>query len=183
MKNKIILLILVILNISCTSQTKRPVSPYSFLTEIYETRNFLIRSLSTVPEGAYLKTPPERVTSLDVNWPGEALITSVEQNQPWKSNAHYDFVIDINDTELFKYNENDSYRMTGAILLDHYFAGLEDMGFAKAGEPHTQLFYPVQYISNTWFRKNSGITVVGSIYINVEYKNALVTADVSESYE
>lgn len=183
MKKNVVLLLLIMFSISCASQSMRPLSPYTFLTEIYETRSFLKRSLSIAPEGAYLKTPAERVNALDVNWPGEALITSVEQNKPWNSHAHYDFVVDINDTDLFLYNQNDSYRMTGAILLDYYFAGLEDMDFEKAGEPNTQLFYPVQYISNIWFRKDSSISVVGSIYINVEYKNALVTVDVSENYE
>ena len=182
MKSRGLLLILAVLNISCATQRLRPVSPDSFLKMTYDTRNFLKRSLSLVPEGAYLKTDAEGVRVLDVNWPGDAFITCVEENQPWKSHAHYNFVLDLGETDLFKYSQNDSYTMTAAILLDHYFSGLEGLGFRQAGEPQTRLFYPVQFISNTWFKTNCNITVVGSIYINIEDRKALVAADISEIY-
>jgi hypothetical protein len=95
MKSRGLLLILAVLNISCATQRLRPVSPDSFLKMTYDTRNFLKRSLSLVPEGAYLKTDAEGVRVLDVNWPGDAFITCVEENQPWKSHAHYNFVLDL----------------------------------------------------------------------------------------
>ena len=135
-----------------------------------------------LPEGASLKTPVDGVNALDVNWPGNALITSVEKHQPWKKHSHYDFVLDLNDTDLFSYNQTGSYTMTAAILLDYYFLGLIDLGFKDTGEPRTLLYYPVQFISNTWFKENCNITVTGNIYINVEDKKALVAVDIYEIY-
>ena len=118
MKNKVILIILAVLNISCMSQKVQTLSPDSFLKESYDVRDFLKRSLSSVPEGISLITAADEVKTLDVNWPGYALINCVKSNQPWRSHAHYNFVLDLSETDLFKYNQNDSYMMTAAILLD-----------------------------------------------------------------
>jgi hypothetical protein len=182
MKNIITFLILAVLNTGCTSQISKPLSPDSFLKESYDTRDFLKRSLSSAPKEAYFKTDAGGVKALDVNWPGDAIIKSVEENQPWKNHSHYNFTLDISDTDLFSYNQTNSYSMTAVILLDYYFSGLADLGFINTGEPHTQLFYPIQFISNTWFKQNCNIIVVGSVYINIENKTALVAVDISEIY-
>ena len=153
------------------------------MKETYKTRDFLKKSLSSIPEGANLKTPAEQVSSLEVNWPGDALVKSVENSQTWKKHSDYHFVLDLTDTDLFSYNQTGSYTMTAAILLHYYFGKLEDLGFEKTAEPYTLLYYPIQFISNTWFKKNCNITVTGSIYINIEDKTALVAVDVYEIYQ
>ena len=182
MKNKIVLLIIVLSNISCSKQSTIPFQPDSFLKEVYVVRNFLKKSLSSFPEGASLKTPADGINVLDVNWPGKALVANVEENKPWKSHAHYHFVLDLGNTELFSYSQNDSYTMTASILLDNYFSSLQKINFRPAGEVHTLLFYPVQFASNTWFKENCNITITASVYVNVEFKNALIMVDTSEIY-
>ena len=183
MKYKLIILSMVFLNISCSNESSKRFSADSFLKETYTTREFLKKSLSSIPEGATLKTPADKVSSLDVNWPGDTLISSVEKNQPWKKHSDYHFVLDLNKTDLFSYNQTGSYTMTAAILLDFYFGKLEDLGFVKTDEPYTLLYYPIQFISNTWFKANCNITVTGNIYINIEDKIALVSVDVYEIYQ
>jgi hypothetical protein len=183
MKNKIIFLIIVISSISCSKQTVVPFPPDSFLKEVYVVRSFLKRSLSSLPKGVSLKTPADGVNALDVNWPGKALISDVEENKPWKSHAHYHFVLDLGNTELVSYSQSDSYTMTASILLDYYFSSLEKNNFKPAGEVQTFLLYPVQFASNTWFREDCNITVTASIYVNIEYKNAFIAVDTSEIYQ
>jgi hypothetical protein len=183
MKYKVFLLIFVISNISCSSQNKKQLTPDSFLKESYSARDFLKRSFSSVPEGALLKTPSDALNAMDVNWPGKNLVKSVDINQPWRSRWHYHFVLDLGGMNLASFSQTSSSSTTASILLDYYFSGLADIGYKEAGEPFMILFYPSQFAGKTWFNKECNIIITSSVYINVEYKNALVTADVVEIYE
>ncbi|MBN1972089.1 MAG: hypothetical protein JW787_00505 [Sedimentisphaerales bacterium] len=181
---KIVLIILLLLNISCTSPEPVILFPAdAFLKESYEARSFLKRSFSSLPEGANLKTPADAVNVLDVNWPGDALTASVAENQPWRRHSHYHFILDLSNTELAAYKENVSSAMTASVLLDFYFSRLTRLDFKIAGENHTFLSHPIQFAGNTWFKNNCNIVITGSVYINVEYKDAFITADISEIYE
>ncbi|MBN2589808.1 MAG: hypothetical protein JXA96_08090 [Sedimentisphaerales bacterium] len=183
MKNKIIGLVFVLLNISCATQEIIPVDPGPFLKDSYEARSFLKRSLSSVPKGITLVTPANKADVLDVNWPGDALVATVTENLPWKNHSHYNFILDLSDIDLMSYNQTDSSAMTASVLLDYYFSKLVNRDFKVAGEHHTFIYHPIQFASNTWFKKEYNIIITGSVYINVEYKNAVVTADISEIFE
>ena len=183
MKKIFVPVLFVLLNISCATQESILFTPDSFLKESYEVRSFLKRGLSSVPKGAILKTPVEEADVLDVNWPGDALIAKVEANQPWRNHSHYHFILDLSDTDLMAYIQTDSSAMTASVLLDYYFSRLKNIDFKVAGEPHTFISHPMQYAGNTWFKEQCNIIITGSVYINVEYKNALVIADISEIYE
>lgn len=182
MKYKIVLLFFVLLNISCSHPVSKPLPPDSFLKESYEVRSFLKRALSVAPKGVKLETPADGVNALDVNWPGEALVKSVEENQPWKSQSHYHFMLDLGETDLVTYYETDSNTVTASVLLDYYFSRLDKLGFKPAGEPHIFLSYPIQFANNSWFKEQSNITVASNVYINVEAKKALITVDIFEIY-
>jgi len=84
--------------------------------------------------------------------------------------------------ELVSYTQNASYTTTASILLDYYFSGLVDLGYKTADELHTMIFYPAQFASRTWFNQFCNIIITGSVYINVEYKTAMVAVDISEIY-
>jgi len=182
MKNKVLFVFLVLLNISCAYQKPATVSPEPFLKDGYEAKSFLERSLASVPEGAIMITSPEDIESLNVKWPGDTLIKEAAENQPWTNHSYYHFVLDLKDADLIAYKETDSSRMLASILLDHYFASLEEINFNVASEPHTFISYPLQYASNTWFMKQYNIIITGSVFINIEYKNALIIADVAEVF-
>ena len=183
MINKVLIVILILINISCARQEIIPVDPEPFLKDSYEVRSFLKRSLSSLPKGIALLTPADKADVLDVNWPGNPLIEKVSNNLPWKNHSHYDFILDLSDINLSSYNQTDSTAMTAAVLLDFYFSRLVSIDFKVAGEHHTLLRHPIQYASNTWFKKEYNIVVTGSVYINVEYRNALISADISEMFE
>ena len=183
MKNKIIGLVFVLLNISCATQEIIPVNPEPFLKDSYEARSFLKRSLSSVPKGITIVTPTNKVNVLDVNWPGDALVAKVSESLPWKNHSHYDFMLDLSDIDMMSYNQTESVAMTASVLLDYYFSKLVNIDFKVAGQNHTFLHHPIQYASNTWFKEGYNITITGSVYINVEYKNALIAADISEIFE
>lgn len=183
MKNKIILLVFVLLNISCASHEVIPPNPDGFLKERYEARSFLKRSLVSIPKGATLVTPAKEADVVDVNWPGDALVAEVTGNLPWTNHSHYHFMLDVSDTDLMSYNQTDSSAMTASVLLDFYFSRLASKDFKVAGENQTFIYHPIQFATNTWFKKQYNIIITGSVYVNVEYKKALITADISEIFE
>ena len=183
MKEKIFVIIFVLLNISCARREIVPVDSGPFLKERYETRNFLKRSLSSAPKGITFITPADKAGVLDVNWPGATFISNVSENLPWKKHSHYNFILDISDIDLTSYNQTDSAAMTASVLLDFYFSKLVNIDFEAEGENHTFIKHPIQFASNTWFKMQSNIIVTGNVFVNVEYKNAVVTADISEILE
>ncbi len=183
MKNKLFVLIFILLNISCATKEIIPVNPEPFLKDCYEARSFLKRSLSSVPKGITIVTPANKADVLDINWPGESLVADVSENLPWKKHTHYNFILDLSDIDLMSYNQTDSTAMTASVLLDYYFARLASKEFKVAGLHNTFIYHPIQFASNTWFKEQYNIIITGSVLVNVEYKNALVTADISEIFE
>jgi hypothetical protein len=183
MKLKIFLITFVLLNISCSSQNKKQLTPAGFLKESYSARDYLKRSFVSVPEGASLKTSTDAVNVIDANWPSKILIKSVDKKQPWRSRWHYHFVLGLDGMNFANFSQTGSYSMNASILLDYYFSGLADIGYKEAGDPFMMIFYPTQFAGKTWFNKECNIIITGNVYINVEYKNAMVSADVIEVFQ
>ena len=183
MKKLFFLIMLIVITISCSNHSRRSYSLSPFLKDRNATRDYLNRSFISVPEGAYLTKLSNKKHPFRANWPGDSHIRNVAKRQQWSSHGHHHFTLDLSEALLSSHEQGNSNIMTAARLLNHYFAGLSNLGFRNMGSPHVLSSYPVQYASNAWFKEHrSNISIVGSVYVDIEEKTALVAVDISEVY-
>ena len=183
MKRLFLLIILIAITTSCSNHSGRSYALSSFLKDRNATRGYLERSFMVVPEGASLTKLSEKQDTFGANWPGDSHIRNVVKRQPWSGRSHYHFTLDLSEALLSSHEQGNSNTMTAVQLLNHYFAGLSNLGFRNEGSAHVLSSHPIQYASNKWFKEHrNNILIIAGVYVDIEDKTALVVVDISEVY-
>ncbi|MHC4741006.1 MAG: hypothetical protein ACYS8Z_03795 [Planctomycetota bacterium] len=141
------------------------------------------KSFAAIPEGASLTKLSAKRRAFDANSPGDDHIRSVVKRQRWTSHGNYQFSMDLSEAMLSYRNQGNSGTMVATKLLDHFFAGLNGLGFRNSGSPNALLTDSVQYSSNSWFKEgSSNISIFGSVFVSRKDRTALVVVNISELY-
>lgn len=183
MKKTILLIILVCTITSCKRNSPNTYSLESFLRDRIAIGGFLKNSFTSLPEGISFTELSSKHKPFDRTFPGDDHIRSVVKRQRWTGHSNHSFTLNLSDDFLSLHNQNNSNTMTATQLLNHFFAGLRNLGFRNMGSPGVLMEHPIQYASNTWFKEHSNnISIFGTIYVDIEQKTALIDLKISEIY-
>lgn len=183
MKRIVLLTTVAFIMTSCSKRSPQPYSLDAFLKDRNAAMSFLQKSFAVMPEGATLTKLSAKSRAFDANFPGDDHIRGVVRRQRWTSHSHYQFSMDLSEAMLSHQDQGNSATMAATELLDHFFAGLNGLGFRNSGSPNALLSDSVQYSSNSWFKEGSNnISIVGSVFVSVKDRTALVVVNISEVY-
>lgn len=115
-----------------------------------------------------------------IQFEGKTKLKSVRRDH--RSNATYQWILNLDEEALPKDHQGNSDTMCATVLLNHYCAGLKDLGYRNIGSPNVAMS-KVQCSSNRWFRENDNqIEVTGNVFVAPDCRQAIVKIEIRESF-
>lgn len=123
---------------------------------------------------------PDRVENMPSAFPGESHIQSVVRDMDWSNTSSFQLRINLQDSALPPAKQGDSETMAAALLLNHYFAPVEELGFRRVESGGT-IGDMVQSARKMWISDEArSIVVEGSVFVALASNEAIVQGVIHE---
>jgi len=138
--------------------------------------------VATPIEGVSVVLPPteSELQRIRQPFPDSEHIQSVTLDQDWFGSGSFQLLLELDESALVPEAQGNSETMAARVLLDHYFADLNTLGFRHRGS-HDVVVGNMQSATNEWFNEHDrSITVSGTVCVSPESKQAIVIGTIRE---